>query len=88
MFKRATLLGSQELFRPTRGEVSEELSDSPAGADHQDGILLEDAEIRLLVGALQQVKYPERLQPGTKLPLERFNALENLRQKLVSHLDS
>ena len=45
--------------------------------------MLSPEEIQIVAQALQMLKYPERLQPAGKLPLERFEALENLRKKLL-----
>ena len=92
-FKRVSLAGSEELFRPTRPHVVEEtdgtiseLVDRP----HQQRpahrlISLTQAEIELLLEAIQVAKYPERAR--AKLPLDKFERYDALRDRLQAERD-
>lgn len=85
-FKRVTLTGSEELFRPTRPHVVEETADTitelvdrkPKEPAHHELHLTSD-EVQLLLEAIQAAKYPERAR---KLPLEKFERYDALRGKL------
>jgi ribonuclease D len=85
-FKRVSLVGSEELFRPTRPEVLEEdviadVLDQPPRADEQlHRLNLTSGEVDLLVEAVQLAKYPDKARP--KPPLEKFERLDALKTKL------
>ena len=88
-FKRVSLVGSEELFRPTRpqvvadtDEVIKETVDRPGKVKE---IVLKTMnftteEIELLLEAVQTAKYPDRPRP--KPPLDKFDALDALRLKI------
>jgi len=86
-FKRISLAGSEELFRPTRpvvvGETDEVIAEvvdrKPREPAHRE-IQLTPEEIELLLEAIQVAKYPDRVRP--KLPLDRFERYDALRDKL------
>ena len=90
-FKRVSLMGSEELFRPTRPQV----------VTHTDGVIREhvdrpvakvtkevasktlnfsDEEVELLLEAVQVAKYPDRVR--AKPQLDKFDALDALRLKI------
>lgn len=91
-FKRVSLAGSEELFRPTvRPRVVEE--DPPETPDPveeptpeapqdagQAGIGLAPEDIDLLLEAIHVAKYPERAK--RPLPLEKFERYDALRDRL------
>jgi hypothetical protein len=84
-FKRASLAGSDELFRATRPTVVEsdvitEVIDRQVVQDPTRPVRLSEAEVGLLLEAIQAAKYPE--QRRSKLPLERFERLDELKAKL------
>ncbi|SRR6266700_1540791 len=90
-FKRASLTGSEELFRPTSRPrlVDEEpppvdtLTDAITEvADHgqQRRVSLSPDEIELLLEAIHAAKYPERAK--RPLPLEKFERYDALRDRL------
>jgi hypothetical protein len=88
-FKRASLAGSEELFRPTARPrvVEEEPADHLTDAitevvDHsrQHRVSLTPEEIDLLLEAIHAAKYPERAK--RPLPLEKFERYDALRDRL------
>lgn len=88
-FKRVSLAGSEELFRPTaRPRVVEdvasvELSDAITEVvDHgnQRRLSLTPEDIDLLLEAIHAAKYPERAK--RPLPLEKFERYDALRDRL------
>lgn len=85
-FKRVSLLGSEELFRPTRPEVVEtddtiaEVVDRKPTERHYRTVHLTPDEVELLLDAIQTAKYPERARP--KPSLDRHQRLDALRDKL------
>jgi hypothetical protein len=87
-FKRVTLAGSEELFRPTRPHVVDEADEAiadlverkPKQIDHRQFQLTPD-EVELMLEAIQAAKYPERAR---KLPLDKFGRFDVLRDKLQS----
>ena len=90
-FKRVSLMGSEELFRPTRpqvvtdtDEVIKETVDRPGAAKEKEvtykTLNFTQEEIELLIDAVQIAKYPDR--PRAKPALDRFDALDALRQKI------
>jgi len=95
-FRRAQLQGSDELFRPSRPEEDRERMPAPGGpaamtarrevaaSSTRPGRLvrLTDEEIDILADAVQRLKYPTN-RPPTKPPIDVFERLEDLRQKLL-----
>jgi len=88
-FKRASLSGSEELFRPTARPrlVEEEPAETVTDAitevvDHgqQRRVSLSPEEIDLLLDAIHAAKYPERAK--RPLPLEKFERYDTLRDRL------
>ena len=94
-FKRVSLVGSEELFRVTRPDVVEdtddvikEAVDRPARAKEVvlKTLNFTPEEIELLLDAVQVAKYPDRPRP--KPPLDRFDSLDALRQKIQAVAES
>lgn len=94
-FKRVSLVGSEELFRPTRpqvitdtDDVIKETVDRP-GAHVKEVVLktmnFTPEEVELLLEAVQVAKYPDR--PRAKPALDKFDALDALRLKIQAVLD-
>ena len=89
-FKRASLAGSEELFRPTRPKVLEDTDDvitetverrpEPVEREHLNHLDVTDAELALLIEAIQTAKYPE--QRRAKPSLDKFQRLDSLKEKL------
>lgn len=86
-FKRVSLAGSEELFRPTRPAVVDdtddtitELVDRKPVEKHVRAVHLTPEEIELLLDSIQTAKYPERARG--KLPLDKFERYDVLRGKL------
>ena len=86
-FKRVTLGGSEELFRPTRpqivtDDVIREAVDRPAKVREVVFRTLHftPEEIELLLEAIQTAKYPDR--PRAKPALDKFDSLDALRIKV------
>jgi hypothetical protein len=88
-FKRVSLVGSEELFRPTRPDVVSDTDDVIKDTVDRPGraekVVLKtlnftQEEIELLIEAVQIAKYPDR--PRSKPALDRFDALDALRQKI------
>jgi hypothetical protein len=93
-FKRASLAGSEDLFRPTRPQVVTDTDDVIRDAVDRPGRVKEivlktlnftPEEIELLLEAVQTAKYPDRARP--KPPLDKFDALDALRLKIQAVLD-
>lgn len=91
-FKRASLEGSEELFRPTRPpqarpperEADEPIDDivEPNPVERRlKAVHLTADEIELLIEAIQIAKYPER-SAAQKLPLYQHERYDALRAKL------
>lgn len=88
-FKRVSLAGSEELFRPTRpqvvsdtDDVIREAVDRPAKVEkvvHRT-LAFTPEEIELLLEAIQTAKYPDR--PRAKPALDKFDSLDALRIKV------
>jgi hypothetical protein len=87
-FKRVSLAGSEELFRPTRPQVVTDDVIREA-VDRPDVKVKEvvyrtlnftSEEIELLLEAIQVAKYPDR--PRAKPALDKFDALDALRLKV------
>jgi hypothetical protein len=87
-FKRVSLAGSEELFRPTRPQVvtDDVIRDA---VDRPDVKVKEvvyrtlnftSEEIELLLEAIQVAKYPDR--PRAKPALDKFDSLDALRLKV------
>jgi hypothetical protein len=86
-FKRVSLAGSEELFRPTRPQVVEdtdevitEVIDRRPQEKLYQAVDLSPDEIELLLDAIQVAKYPDRPRP--KPSLEKHDRLDALRDKL------
>ena len=88
-FKRVSLAGSEELFRPTRPQVVSDTDDVIKGAVDRHVEVKEIVyrtlnftpdEIELLLEAVQIAKYPDRSRP--KQPLDKFDSLDALRLKI------
>jgi len=89
-FKRVSLVGSEELFRPTRPQVITDTDDviresvDRPGAHVKEVVMktlnFTDEEIELLLDAVQIAKYPDR--PRAKPALDRFDSLDALRLKI------
>ena len=88
-FKRASLAGSEELFRPTRPQVVtdtydviREAVDRPAKVEKVvlRSLAFTPEEIELLLEAIQTAKYPDR--PRAKPALDKFDSLDALRIKV------
>jgi hypothetical protein len=88
-FKRVTLAGSEELFRPTgrphvvEAEPTVEITDAITEVvEHanQRRVGLTAEEIDLLLEAIHAAKYPERAK--RPLPLEKFERYDALRDRL------
>ena len=93
-FKRASLVGSEELFRPTRPQVVSDTDDVIKETVDRPGrpkeVVLKTMnftpeEIELLLEAVQIAKYPDRAR--AKPALDRFDSLDGLRQKIQSVVD-
>ncbi|HEV2953482.1 MAG TPA: hypothetical protein VG015_05280 [Candidatus Dormibacteraeota bacterium] len=95
-FKRVSLSGSEELFRPTSrptvvreseeiiAEVITEVLDHPPVPHHLRHIELTAEELDLVLEAVQCLKYPDKIRP--KPSLEKFERLDHLREKLQTSL--
>jgi hypothetical protein len=87
-FKRVSLAGSEELFRPTRpqvvtDDVIREAVDRPQVKVKEvvyRTLNFTPEEIELLLEAIQTTKYPDR--PRAKPALDKFDALDGLRIKV------
>jgi|SRR6266852_9319919 hypothetical protein len=93
-FKRVALVGSEDLFRPTRPDVVadtdgviKETVDRPSKVKEivYKTMNFTPEEIELLLEAVQVAKYPDRLRP--KQPLDKFDALDALRLKIQGALE-
>jgi hypothetical protein len=88
-FKRASLAGSEELFRPTRpqvvtdtDDVIRETVDRPAKVKEVVYRTLQftEDEVALMLEAIQTAKYPDRVR--AKPALDKFDYLDALRIKI------
>ena len=88
-FKRVSLVGSEELFRPTRPQVVADTDDVIKDTVDRPGKVKEivyktfnftPEEIDLLLEAVQVAKYPDRVR--AKPQLDKFDALDALRLKI------
>lgn len=86
-FKRVSLVGSEELFRPTRPEVVQETEDViTESLDRRPrekllrAVHLTPDEVSLLLDAIQAAKYPNKQRPAP--PLDVHERLDALRDKL------
>ena len=87
-FKRVSLVGSEELFRPTKpdtGETDEAISEvvdrrPPPVEKHLKTVHLSPDEVELMLDAIQVAKYPDRPRP--KPSLDKHERLDRLRGKL------
>jgi hypothetical protein len=94
-FKRVSLVGSEELFRPTRPQVVADTDDVIKETVDRPGharevvvktLSFSEEEMALLLDAVQVAKYPDRARP--KPALDRFDALDALRQKIQAVAES
>ena len=89
-FKRVSLAGSEELFRPTRpqvvsdtDDVIREAVDRPAKVKEvviHRALSFTTEELDLLLEAIQTAKYPDRAR--AKPALDKFDSLDALRIKV------
>ena len=86
-FKRVSLVGSEELFRPTKPNsdetdevISEVVDRKPPVEKHLLTVHLSPAEVELMLEAIQVAKYPDRPRP--KPSLDKHERLDRLRGKL------
>jgi hypothetical protein len=89
-FKRVSLAGSEDLFRPTRPQVVSDTDDVIKGAVDRPSVHVKEVvyrtlhftpeEIELLIDAIQTAKYPDR--PRAKPALDKFDALDAIRLKV------
>ena len=88
-FKRVSLAGSEELFRPTRPQVVSDTDDVIREAVDRPAKVKEAPlrtfaftaeEIELLLESIQTAKYPDR--PRAKPALDKFDSLDALRIKV------
>jgi hypothetical protein len=88
-FKRASLAGSEELFRPTRPQVVTDTDDVIREAVDRPSKVKEvvfrtlhftPEEIELILESIQVAKYPDR--PRAKPALDKFDSLDALRIKV------
>ena len=89
-FKRASLGGSEDLFRPTRPQVVSGTDDVIKESVDRPPVHVKEVvyrtlhftpeELDLLLDSIQVAKYPDRARP--KLPLDKFDALDALRLKV------
>ena len=93
-FKRVSLAGSEDLFRPTRPQVVAGTDSVIREAVDRPAVVKEVAyrslsftaeEIELLLESIQTAKYPDR--PRSKPQLDKFDALDELRIKIQSVLE-
>lgn len=94
-FKRVSLVGSEELFRPTRPEVVSDTDDVIKETVDRPGTRVKEVvyktlnftpeEIELLLDAVQTAKYPDRAR--AKPALDKFDALDAIRQKISAAAD-
>jgi hypothetical protein len=86
-FKRVSLVGSEELFRPTRPEVvaetdeaiAEVLDRKPPTEKLLRTLHFTPDEIDLLLESVQTAKYPDKAR---KPSLDKFERLDAIRDKL------
>ena len=88
-FKRVSLAGSEELFRPTRPQVVTDTDDVIRKAvDRHENVKeivlrtlhFTPEEIELLLESIQTAKYPDRVR--AKPALDKFDSLDALRVKI------
>jgi hypothetical protein len=90
-FKRVSLVGSEDLFRPTRPEVVsdtddviKEAVDRPSKVKEKEVVLktlnFTPDELELLLEAIQIAKYPDRAR--AKPQLDKFDSFDALRVKI------
>jgi len=95
-FKRVSLAGSEDLFRPTRPQVVTDTDDVIKDTVQRPGIQVKEVvyrtlhftpeEVELLLESIQTAKYPDRVR--AKPPLDKFDALDALRQKVQGEASS
>jgi hypothetical protein len=113
-FNRVSLVGSEELFRPTRVEPDDDSPVEEAPADVLAGhdvhvpapnpaypnppiaplareraayrLQLTEGQLKILLEAVQRMKYPAQIHGTSKPSIEEFEALEQLRNTLFDVL--
>ncbi len=95
-FKRVSLVGSEELFRPTRPQVVEGTDEVIKEAVDRPGTKVPEVilktlnftpeELELVLDAVQIAKYPDRPRP--KPQLDKFDALDALRMKIQAVVEA
>ena len=94
-FKRVSLVGSEELFRPTRPQVITDTDDVIRETVDRPSRVKEvvyktmnftPEELDLLLEAVQIAKYPERAR--AKPPLDKFDSLDALRLKIQAVVEN
>jgi hypothetical protein len=113
-FNRISLVGSEELFRPTRVEHDDDSPVEEAPADVLAGherhpvapnpvyptpapaplsreqaayrLQLTEGQLKILLEAVQRMKYPAQIHGTSKPSVEEFEALEELRNTLFDVL--
>jgi len=92
-FKRVSLAGSEELFRPTRPQVVSDTDDVIREAVDRHEKVKEivlrtlhftPEEIDLMLEAVQTAKYPDRVR--AKPALDKFDSLDALRVKIQGEI--
>jgi len=84
-FKRVSLVGSEELFRPTRPEVVDEtdvaiteiVDRKPPAEKLLRTIHFTPDEIELLLESVQTAKYPDKARKPSLDKFERFDAIRD-----------
>lgn len=89
-FKRVALVGSEDLFRPTRPQVVSDTDDVIKETVDRPSTKVKEPvlktlnftldELELLLEAIQIAKYPDR--PRAKPALDKFDYLDALRIKI------
>ena len=88
-FKRVSLAGSEDLFRPTRPQVVTDTDDVIKDAVDRPVQVKEvvyttlsftPEEVELLLESIQTAKYPDRVR--AKPALDKFDSLDALRLKI------
>jgi|SRR5215472_3076944 len=67
------------------GSVRTALEETPGARSEGRLVRLTDEEVDILVDAIQKQKYPTATRVPTKPPMDVFERLEELRQKLLDH---
>jgi hypothetical protein len=89
-FKRVSLAGSEDLFRPTKPQLVTDTDDVIKDAVDRPGVQVKEVvfttlsftpeEVELLLESIQTAKYPDRVR--AKPALDKFDMLDALRLKI------